>query len=136
VPFWLISFCEGTRLTPARLEASREFARQRGLEPPSHCLVPRTKGFVASVEGLREVIDVVYDVTIGYVGGVPTLWQYLKGYVRVVHLHVRRFPADSLPTSAAELSSWLLDRFREKDRLLGHFYRHGSFPDGEEAHGA
>jgi len=77
VPMWLVSFVEGTRATRTKLEASREFARSRGLAETRHVQVPRTKGFTASVQGLRGHITAVYDLTIGYEEGVPTLWHWL-----------------------------------------------------------
>lgn len=128
VPVHLVSFVEGTRLTLPKLAAARDFARAHGLRQPVHTLVPRTKGFVASVEGLRSYIDAVYDLTIGYDDAVPSLWQYLKGLVRRIHVHVRRFPIADLPESADDLRRWLLDRWHEKDDLLEHFYATGSFP--------
>ncbi len=36
-PVWLLVFAEGTRLSPEKLEASREFARKRGLPVLRHC---------------------------------------------------------------------------------------------------
>lgn len=126
VPLWLISFVEGTRLTAPKLERARAFALDRGLYTPSHTLVPRTKGFAASVQGLRGHIAAVYDVTIGYVGGVPTLWQYALGYAPVIHVHVRRFALDAVPEGAED--GWLQDRFAEKDALLEGYYSTGAFP--------
>ena len=128
IPIWLVSFVEGTRVTEDKVRASAEWAMARGLEATRHVLIPRTKGFVASVEGLGDHLNAVYDVTIGYVGGVPTLWQYITGRVQQIHVHVRRFPAEELPRFEAELKQWLLDRFYEKDALLEHFYATGSFP--------
>ena len=132
MPLWLISFSEGTRLTPGKLERSREIALDKGLEPFRHVLPPRTRGFVASVEGLRGHLDSVYDVTIGYVDGVPTLRQFIQGYVGRAHLHVRRFAVSELPERADDLVDWLRQRFREKDALLDSFYRHGVFPQAPE----
>jgi 1-acyl-sn-glycerol-3-phosphate acyltransferase len=129
VPLWLVSFVEGTRITPAKLARSQEFAKQRGIEIMHHVLTPRTKGFSASVVGLGDHIAAVYDLTIGYVEGVPTLWQYIKGHVRRIHLHVRRFPVEELPRLEHELNEWLLARFAEKDRLLAYYYQHGAFPE-------
>ncbi len=128
VPVYLVSFVEGTRLTLPKLAAAQEYAQSHGLRAPIHTLVPRTKGFVASVEGLRSHIDAVYDLTIAYGDGVPSLWQYIKGLVRQIHVHVRRFPVDDLPESADDLRQWLLDRWHEKDDLLEHFYTAGAFP--------
>jgi 1-acyl-sn-glycerol-3-phosphate acyltransferase len=129
VPVWFISFCEGTRITPKKLAQSQEYARQHGHYVPRHTLLPRTKGFIATVEGLRDHVDAVYDCTLGYVEGVPTLWQFTKGFAPKAHLHVRRYPIDSLPMDEAGLSDWLYARFREKDELLEGYYATGAFGD-------
>lgn len=126
--FWLISFVEGTRATPEKISASQQYARSRGLQPMEHVQVPRTKGFVATLAGLRDKIAAVYDVTIGYEDGVPTLWQFIRGHAKRAHLHLRRFPVATLPQGDEELSRWLFERFEEKDRLLDAFYRDGRFP--------
>ncbi len=127
VPIWLISFSEGTRMTPRKLEAAQAFARERGLREPRHVLVPRPKGFSASIEGLRGHLDAVYDVTIGYVDGVPSLWQYVRGLAPRAHMHVRRFPIDQLPEGSDALADWLRERFHEKDDLLEGYYQTGAF---------
>ena len=68
IPVLLVCFVEGTRSTPDKLARSQAFARERGRYVPQHTLVPRTKGFVASMVGLRDHIDAVYDVTRGRAG--------------------------------------------------------------------
>ena len=128
IPVWLISFAEGTRITETKVAKSQEFARSRGLMPTRHVQIPRTKGFVASVRGLRSHLDAVYDLTIAYPDGVPTLWQFIKGYTARVYLHVRRFAIQSLPEEDEQLAGWVIQRFQEKDDLLAHFYEHGRFP--------
>lgn len=130
VAIWLVSFVEGTRLRSHKLAAARQYAIERGMAPPAHVLIPRTKGFAATVTGLRCHVAAIYDVTIGYVDGVPTLWQYIKGYVRVAHLHVRRFPMADVPEEPQALAAWLVARFRAKDELLEGFYQHGHFAAG------
>ncbi len=129
LPVWLVTYPEGTRLTRPKLERAKKFAKERGLTPPRHVLVPRTKGFAAAVEALRGHVAAVYDLTIGYEEGVPTLWQLALGRLRRIHLHVRRFPIETLPATRDELSAWLLERFREKDELLEQFYQVGSFQE-------
>ena len=128
VPAWLISFAEGTRFTPKKHQASIEYAKEHGLQPNRHLLLPRTKGFIATVQGLQGHLNAVYDVTIGYPDGVPSLWQYCLGMARVAHLHVRRYPADQLSTENDELHQWIVERFHEKDELLDKFYQDGKFP--------
>ncbi len=128
IPMWLVSFVEGTRATEAKIRASTEWALERGIKPTRNVLIPRTKGFAASVEGLGDHLNAVYDFTIGYVEGVPSLWQFITGRVKQIHVHIRRFPADELPKIEAELKLWLMDRFYEKDALLEEYYETGAFP--------
>lgn len=130
IPVWLVSFAEGTRSTPEKICASAEWALAQGLEATRHVLIPRSKGFSATIEGLGSHLHAVYDVTIGYVDGVPTLWQFITGSVQRIHVHVRRFPIETLPSLEHELRDWLLARYREKDALLEHYYAHGVFPVG------
>lgn len=119
LPFWLISFSEGTRITPEKLQKSQDYSKRNQLPVFQNVLFPRTKGFTASVTALRENIDAIYDVTLRYEPKIPTLWQFIKGEVPRVHLLVRRFPVATLPRSEAGLSDWLIERFAEKDRVLG-----------------
>jgi len=49
----LLLFCEGTRFTESKHAASVEIAKKKGLPPLKHHLLPRTKGFVHSVHGLK-----------------------------------------------------------------------------------
>lgn len=128
IPVWLISFSEGTRITPEKLEKSQAYARERGMQEPRHTLLPRSKGFVATVEGLRDHVEAVYDLTIGYEAGVPTLSQFVKGYVPRAHLHARRYPIGELPEDPEGIGQWLHARFQEKNDLLDHFYVNGAFP--------
>ena len=127
VPVWLLSFPEGTRITPRKHAKSLAYAAKTGKRALDHLLLPRTKGFVATVHGLRGLVTAVYDVTIGYPDGVPSLWQYVQGFAPRAHLHVRRFPIESLPQTDDELRHWLTERFAEKDQLLSRFRDSGSF---------
>jgi 1-acyl-sn-glycerol-3-phosphate acyltransferase len=128
IPIWTLSFVEGTRIRPHKHEASVEYAQSIGVQPLNHLLLPRTKGFCLTLEALRDHLDAVYDATIGYVEGVPTLWQWCRGDVQKVALYVRRFPISEMPHDEAELTEWLKTRWREKDELLAYFYTHGEWP--------
>lgn len=128
IPIWTLSFVEGTRIRPKKLAASIDFARSRGLVPLGHLLLPRTKGFTLTIEALHTHLDAVYDTTIGYIDGVPTLWQWSRGDVQKVALHVRRFPIGEIPQDEEQLSIWLRERWSEKDALLEHFYQFGDWP--------
>lgn len=132
IPIWLMTFLEGTRIRPEKVEASNRFAEKAGLKPLRHVLIPRTKGFVASIQALREHLDAVYDVTIAYVEGVPTIWQWVKGNVKRVNVHVQRFHIDELPIEADLLEKWAHKRYEMKDKLLDFYYKFGRFPSKEE----
>lgn len=121
LPVWLMSFPEGTRATPAKLEK----ARLKWKSTYRHLLPPRQKGFTASVIGLRDHVKAVYSVTIGYHGEVPTLVGMIRGDVRVVSIDVRRTPIKELPRDEAALGDWLERDFRRKDELLESFAREG-----------
>lgn len=132
IPLFLVSFLEGTRLTTKKLAAAQAFAKERNQHVPKNTLVPRTKGFVFTMTGLRDHLDAVYDVTIGYeTTPPPSLFNCFAGDVKRVDLHVRRFSAASLPTEEEALASWAIDRFREKDELLEARRSTGRFPGPE-----
>jgi len=130
VPLWLVSFVEGTRIRASAQAANRRFAEERGLRPLEHVLIPRTKGFVATLDGLRGHLDAVYDVTIGYGEGRPTVRDWVAGRAGTVHVHVRRFAITELPADREALAEWLHGRFVVKDGLLDRFYRERSFAGG------
>lgn len=115
-------------MTAAKLARSQDYAVKHGLRPFAHVLVPRTKGLVATIQGLRGHLDAVYDVTIGYEGGLPSLWQYTCGWARRIHLDLRRVPIAEMPSSPEALSQWLFAAFERKDDLLETLFRTGAFP--------
>ncbi|TDZ21925.1 1-acyl-sn-glycerol-3-phosphate acyltransferase delta [Colletotrichum sidae] len=130
-PTWLISFSEATRFTKKKYEQSIVWCKESGRPQPKHLLYPRTKGFITTVQHLRQAphIKAVYDVTIAYQRGndfqtAPTMWDTLSvpglssrhGYK--FHVHVRRFPLDTLPTDDEKLAKWLENLWVEKGEWL------------------
>jgi len=115
-PTWLFVFPEGTRLTPGKLEASREFAASRGLPLLSHHLVPRTKGFSLVASHMKGTL-----VDLTFVQGAdtapPTLHSLLTGRRVETRVYVREFPLSSIPTDPTASSAWLINLWREKDEL-------------------
>lgn len=118
VPFYLVSFVEGTRATPDKIAASKEWSKSRGYPIFQHVLGPRTSGFSASIQGLRERLDAVYDLTILYPGSCPSVLQLMLGKCEGMELRVRRFPVGELPKEQEALSKWIWTLFEEKDRWL------------------
>lgn len=133
IPFWVMSFVEGTRITPAKLRRSQEYAQKKGLKPLNHLLIPRTKGFAVTVKSLRDQVEAVYDVTIGYLYGAPTLWQWAQGLVHRCHIHVRRIEIKDMPQDDEALANWLIKLYQEKEQLLENFYQTGAFQSPQKA---
>ncbi|KAG6653222.1 probable 1-acyl-sn-glycerol-3-phosphate acyltransferase 5 isoform X1 [Carya illinoinensis] len=128
-PLWLALFPEGTDFTEQKCIRNQKYAAENGLPILKNVLLPKTKGFCACLEELRDCLDAVYDVTIGYKHRCPSFLDNVFGVdPSEVHIHVQHIPLDSIPTSEDEISSWLMDKFRLKDELLSNFYSQGYFP--------
>lgn len=130
-PVWLLLFAEGTRLNPEKLEASRDFARKRGLPVLRHCLTPRTKGFSFIMQQIdRQVIPYVYDVTLAINskdGGPATISSILLGRKTVGEIYIRRFDINEIPKTTDESAQYLMDVYKSKDALLDSYARTGTF---------
>jgi len=120
-------------------------------------LLPRTKGFVATVQALRGNVPFLYDITVGYKGNngrAPNIYDVANGYCKYVsnaclsishmrthstindrnmeiHFHCRRWSFDQLPKGDEELAKWCYKCFEEKDALLDKFHTTGFFPGAE-----
>ncbi|OQV17189.1 1-acyl-sn-glycerol-3-phosphate acyltransferase gamma [Hypsibius exemplaris] len=133
-PVWILLFPEGTRFTPTKHKESVEFAKMRGVTPLEHLLIPRTKGFVLSIQAIKESgykIRAIYDTTIAFDTGpgtnAPTFRNVLKGLPVKAQLHVTRIPMEEVPTEETACEAWLHNLFAKKDRLLDEFQRNGTF---------
>ena len=133
-PFWVCLFPEGTRIRPDKLAASQRYAAEKNIQPTTHVLQPRPKGFIASIEGLRSKLNAVYSVTLFYGAKAPTIAQIARGDVDEIVVHVKRYDIASIPEQSAELTEWLLEEFRQKDAWLGaRFAKHSR--EQHESHG-
>ncbi len=129
IAMWLVSFLEGTRFSSSKNKASCDFAKHRNLYQPVHTLVPRVKGFVSSVEGLRTHVDAVYVVTIAYDHDDPSLYRWFNLQMPKVQMHIDVHPIESLPIDEAGLSQWAYDQYEAMDRHLIRFKETGSMGD-------
>ena len=69
-------------------------------------------------------------MTIVYLeGAVYNEFQLLKGYTpREIHIRVKNYPVEGLPSSQQQLGSWCLEKWQEKERMLKHFHVFKRFP--------
>ncbi|KAA1115496.1 hypothetical protein PGT21_036899 [Puccinia graminis f. sp. tritici] len=125
---WLVSFLEGTRMTPEKLEKSQKYCQEDGKTVLRNVLAARTKGFIAAVRELRRSqVTHVYDVTLAYNG--PNGFGKAPDLVTInsmsrlspkykFHIHTRRWAIAELPEDEAELKAWIEKVWIEKDELL------------------
>jgi hypothetical protein len=93
-------------------------------------------------ETLGDSVEWLYDLTVGYPGIPPgenpedvmTMRRiFCEGTgPHKIHIYIRRYRLDSLPTETEQFTQWLLDRWTEKDKRLIYFNEHGRFPEEEE----
>ncbi|KAH8379728.1 hypothetical protein KR009_006823 [Drosophila setifemur] len=129
-PVWLLLNAEGTRFTPAKHELSVKFAKERGLPVLKHHLVPRTKGFTASLPTMRGICPSIYDINLAFKRNAepkPTMLSQLNGEAVEPYMYIRRVPLDVVPEGEKEAAQWMQDFYVEKDKLLESFHETGSF---------
>ena len=142
-PTHLLLFPEGWRSgvgvghdRKSMMTKSIEFAKREGRPQLQHLLLPRTTGFYASLDSLREASPVIYDVTMayrGYDGGekeyscdinLGTIMKLIRGEIpNEVHIRIKRYSMEEVLSDG----QWLDKQWAEKDRLLGKFVRCGNF---------
>ena len=129
----LVSYSEATRYTQSKRLEAEEWCTTNNKRMPQHTLYPRTKGFIACVQKLRNApsMKAVYDVTVAYAKQngstfqfqqppsfsqslmMPRLDQQWRFFV-----HVERHLLEDLPSDDGELAQWLEDRWVEKGERL------------------
>lgn len=150
-PFHLIIFPEGTVPLVRTQKRSLEYTTLRHIEPFTHVLSPRTRGLLLTLRKLRGSTEVVYDVTVGYLGLEKDeygedIFSLKRFYMRgmgppKVNFHIRQWRVQDIPLGddsgeldeasdqdIANFEHWLMEVWREKDGLMADFYANGHFP--------
>jgi len=126
-------FPEGTDLSPSNVIKNTEYAQKNGLPEWKYVLLPKSAGLQSCLTSLWGHDCPVHDVTIAYKdfrnGQRPTENGLLKGeYPKEIHLSVKRYAPNSIPTDGPMLERWLRGSFAKKEKLLRSFYENGSCP--------
>lgn len=132
-PVWLLLNAEGTRFTEKKHEASVKFAQERGMTVLKHHLIPRTKGFTASLPYLKEKCPCILDIQLAFKKDEkvePTIGNLLHGRSVTGHMYIRRIDMKSLPDKEDEAAEWMQELFRFKDKLQDSFHTNGDFFTG------
>jgi len=136
--FWIFSFVEATRLTPEKLKLAQIHAMEKKYDwSPQHVLLPRAKGFVATVRALKGRVKTVHDLTLQYDVGTPIPFagsQMVSGAVQTTaHIFSKKYTIPhewwELDEEKAEemMHKFLLDIWKAKDQRIAFFQAHGTF---------
>lgn len=129
-PIWLLLFPEGTRYTPKKHQISLEYARKNNLPELKHHLLPRTKGFVASLPSMRGKIPAIYDTLVAFKESdpvEPTMTNLVFGKPVTAHMYIKRVSLDEVPDTEAEQEKFLRDLFVKKDKMKESFIQTDDF---------
>ncbi|KAG5897509.1 hypothetical protein JTB14_030007 [Gonioctena quinquepunctata] len=129
-PMWLLLFPEGTRFTKKKHEAAIEFAQKHNLPQLKCHLLPRTKGFIASLPSMKGKVPALYNIELAYREDAPhepTMTSILFGKPLEAHIYMKRIPLENIPEGYAEQEKFLRDMFVEKDKLQESFMKTGDF---------
>lgn len=129
----LLLNAEGTRFTEKKHEASIQFARERGMTELKHHLIPRTKGFTASLKPLKAKCPCILDIQLAFKRNdtvEPTIGNLLHGRAITGHMYVQRIDINTVPADETAAAEWMQELFRKKDRLQDSFHTHGDFFTG------
>jgi len=128
VPLWLLSHVEGTRMSPKKYAESVKFSKDHDLPVFKNLLYPRTKGFVATVEGLRGQAGIASVVVmIIHYERFPSLLDVVLRTMPPIHVYVRRVAMDDMPPNGEPVKQWLVDTWLECDDILGGM-QEGKYP--------
>ncbi|XP_062505493.1 1-acyl-sn-glycerol-3-phosphate acyltransferase delta-like [Corticium candelabrum] len=128
-PWMVILFAEGTRFTEEKHQKSLEYASKMGLPKLKYHLMPRTKGFNLIMKEIKNHVTAVCDATVTYPRGVPSISNFIRGEKVYADVNMRMIPISEVPVeSEEELSSWLINLYKEKDDLVDYHHNHGRFP--------
>ncbi|KAI9482676.1 MAG: acyltransferase-domain-containing protein [Benjaminiella poitrasii] len=141
-PLWLVLFPEGTVISDNTRQKSKDYAAKLNMDDFKFSLLPRTTGLLLCKETLGNSVEWLYDLTVAYPGIEPgqnpedvmTMKRmFCEGNgPHKIHIYIRRYRLDSLPSDTEEFTKWLLQLWSEKDKRLVYFNEHGKLPEEEE----
>lgn len=115
-PVSIMNFLEGTRFTIEKHDQQSS--------PYRHLLMPKAGGLSFALNAMNGKLRQLVDVTIVYPGGTPSFFDYLRGDVSQVKVHIRVMPIESgllgdYQNDAeyrASFQQWVNQLWQEKDQ--------------------
>ncbi|XP_053205237.1 1-acyl-sn-glycerol-3-phosphate acyltransferase delta-like [Panonychus citri] len=127
----LLIFAEGTRYTKEKYENSVKYCKEKGLDILEHHLYPRSRGFVYTIQKLKDSLPAIYNIQVAFRKEDPpaTLTNILKRQSLRGYMYIQRVPMKDIPKEDdQQISNFLLDIYKQKDDLTNYFNEHGKFP--------
>lgn len=84
IPTSIMNFVEGTRFSEKKCEQQNS--------PFTHLLKPKAGGMAFAMNVMGNQFQSILDVTIYYPNKTPTFWEFLKGDMTCVKVHVQETP--------------------------------------------
>lgn len=155
--YQLVIFPEGTVIAANTRARSEAYAAKINKPVFKHVLLPRARGLFLMLRLLRNTVDTVYDVALGFSGlsaeeygeNVFTLKSfYFKGKgPKRAHFYIRAFRLCDIPLGDDEsididsvdpavflqFEDWLYNVWGEKDLHMAYFFKHGTFHNDSDA---
>jgi 1-acyl-sn-glycerol-3-phosphate acyltransferase len=119
MPISVISFIEGTRLTPQK--------QQKQNSPYRHLLKPKAGGIALVLSAMGEQFTSILDVSIAYDTTENNLWQFWSGKVKKISIHIAKYPVpremlgqdyENDPQFREKFQAWLHETWLAKDQQL------------------
>ena len=144
-PFLLIIAPEGTRFTEEKYQNAVKYTREHGNIPSmfKHHLLPRIKGFAATVEKIRQTTNKRYEIyNMELISSrvdndsvfEPTLSNFIRGRSFCVDCYIEKIKPEDLPpanqqnVTETDYSESLYRIFARKDEIKEYYRIHGKVP--------
>ncbi|XP_074654630.1 acyl-CoA:lysophosphatidylglycerol acyltransferase 1-like [Tubulanus polymorphus] len=132
---WIVLFPEGGFLYK-RLESSQRFAKKNNLPVLEHVTLPRVGALHVLLSNTNKQTGKRFkwliDLTIAYPESnaldLMTIMSGSRLPCKTV-LYTRCYAIDEISRDVEGLTSWMYDRYAEKDQLLDHYYKTGNISD-------
>lgn len=110
-------FPEGTRFTEKKHKISLDFAKEHNLPQLKYHLLPRTRGFIASLPSMKGKVPAIYNCELAFKEDDPvrpTMTSLLFGNPVTAHMYFERIPLEDVPEERSEQEKFLRDMFVKK----------------------
>ncbi|CAF0917072.1 unnamed protein product [Rotaria sp. Silwood1] len=106
-----------------------KITQENGLPELKLHIPSRTKDFTLLLQGAKNRIAAVYDLTVGFkkTRAAPTLLSILKERSCQAEMFVKCISVLEIPQDSERCNNWVHKFYQEKDQIYVYFVNHGTF---------